>query len=118
MSKESFPKSNTEPEKSGEMGKKLRKLGLSLSLLFGAGLAADKIAGRNSAEKVGADKAVASSVVKSGPDTYKSEGNMSPESVPGFVPDKIVEKKLENQKMSDPEKWKVHKSGPDTYKSE
>lgn len=100
------------------MAKKLRKIGLSLSLLFAGGLAAEKLANKSQVEKSGADKAVAGSVVKSGPDTYKSEGNMSPESVPGFAGNKIIENKPENQKMSDSEKWKVHNSGPDTLRSD
>ena len=80
---------------------------------------AEKIAGRNSAEKAETGGTPENFAVKiESADTVKSNGNMSPESVPGFVPDKVVEKKLENHKMSDPEKWKVHKSGPDTFRSD
>ena len=115
------PKFNTEPEKGGEMGKRLRKLGLSLSLLLGGGFVAEKIAGRNSAEKAETGGTPENFAVKiESADTVKSNGNMSPESVPGFIKDESSERsevQLQNNEGVN-EKFKVHKSGPDTFRSD
>ncbi len=142
MHHEHLPQPNQEPENNGKFSKKVRKLGLSMALLFGAGSMADKVAGKNSAEKIGSNKPAAefkienskkryevigNEVVKSGADTYKSEGNMGMERdlsdemelEPIVVTAPRYRPEIEDKKNSgDKESFKVQKSGADTLKSD
>lgn len=109
------------------MGKKFRKLVLPFALLFGAG-AGTEAPGKNSAEKSAKPaaefkienpkkqyEAIENKVVKSGADTFKTDGNMSMEQLQEEMTGEAPE---EFKSDYDIEKSKFQKSGADTYKSD